>query len=203
MKQVIIILVIGALVLVSCNQPKEKQANIVESKCDINIEQEFLTDTIISQFELELQNENITSNFSDIINSTLSTLKKSKEDSDFLWPYSKIDSAHYAICEPFYGNMEKHDLEDMEIKKIIRLCDKKTAALIKLMNNPNYFSYGECGTPIPEAFIKLYQGGQVVGTITFACSHGQTSSTPKNNLNKFGGFNEKGNQLLDKIKPWQ
>lgn len=107
------------------------------------------------------------------------------------------------MYEPFDGNMENHDLEDRGINKIISLCDKKTSALLNLMNNPNYFSYAECGTPIPEAFIKFYLQGQVIGTITFACSHGQTSLTPENSLNKFGRLNEQGNKLLDKIKPWE
>lgn len=203
MKQIILPIVLGILGLVGCNKPYEKKADIVDSKCDINFKQEFLTDTIISQFELELQNENIVSNFLVMIDSTLSTLKKSKKDRSYLWPYSKIDSAHYVMYEPFVNNMAKNNFEEREIKKIIRLCDKKTAALLNLMNNPNYFSYGECGTAIPEALIRVFRGGQEVGTITFACNHKQTSSTPQNNLNKFGGLNEKGHQFLDKIKPWE
>lgn len=203
MKLIKIILAIGVLGLVGCNQAQEERAIILDSECDISVEQEFHTDIIISKFQLELQNENTASNFSDIIESTLSTLEKSKENSDFLWPYSKIDSAHYETYEPFDGNMENHDLEDREIEKILRLCDKKTTALLNLVNNPNYFSYGECGTQIPEAQIKFHYGGKVVGEISFSCSHGQTSFTPENNLNKFGGLNELGNKLLHKIKPWE
>ncbi len=203
MNKIAVIIAIWCLGLVSCRQPIKRQANIVVSNCDIKIEQEFLTDTIISKFKLELQNENIATNFSDIIESTISSLEKSKEDRNFLWPYYGVDSAFYEAYASFNGDMDRLNLENREIKRSTKLCKKKITAILNLMNNPNYFSYGECGTAMPEAMIKLYQGGHIIGTIAFSCSHGQTSCIPENTLYKFGGFNELGNKLLDDIRPWE
>ena len=133
----------------------------------------------------------------------MNRLERSKNNKRLLWPYSQVDSVKYFYYKPFDGVMSKHDLKDRELVKVVLLCQKKTNAMINLINNPNYFCYGECGTGIPESEMKFYYSGEVIGEIRFACNHGQISSNPYNMLNKFGGLNEKGNETLDAIQPWK
>lgn len=194
------------LFFVSSCSNSHVQVSIIDSKCDIEIEQTFLTDSIIQKFRLELKDENIRENFSPMIESTIKILENFKTNENAIFPYQRVDSASYYDYEPYEPIDEKvfiYELKKRKPKSIIILCGKKTKAIIHLFNNPNYFMYAECGTAIPEAEIKLFNSGRVIGRIEFACDRRQTSCEPFNKLNKFGGLNEVGYRLLDEIAPWE
>lgn len=190
------------MVAASCSHQINENVEHTESVCDEIPNTEFETDSIIHQLQQELLDSTYNL-FSEMIESSVSILEESKFNENMRWPYNEVDSAFYEMYEPFDGNMEELDLTDRVLKKRIKLCEAKTKAILDLMNNPVLFSYGECGTAIPEACINFYSQGKIVGTITLACNHSQTSCTPKNYLNRFEAFNSEGDMLLDKIKPWE
>ena len=95
------------------------------------------------------------------------------------------------------------ELKDRQAKFATVLCSEKIQAVIDLVNDPNNFGYGECGTQISEAHILFFNKGKQVAEILFSCGHGQITCEPENILTNFGGLNEIGNKRLDEIAPWR
>lgn len=152
---------------------------------------------IIHELEKELSDSLIRNYFSEDINRMTGILQSSEKDPSILFPFQQIDSAIYSYYEPYQE--EKRALEGPGI----RLCAEKQKLLIQLVNNPVLFNIGECGTPIPQARVDFYSEGLPVASIDFSCSHSQLHCTPENPLTRFGHLNEKGNELLDQIAPWE
>lgn len=189
------------LFMISC--ANSDTITTTESSCDIRVEQTFLTDSIINELKMELFDPEIMKNFSALIDLSLISLESSKLDSHILFPYQDIDSVIYSTYEPYNESDMNIELKSRKRKARTKLCEKKIKAIINMFNNPNYFMYGECGTPIPEADLEFYHLNKRIARIEFACDLRQTICEPYNKLNKFGGLNKKGLKILHEIAPWK
>ena len=198
-----LLIIIFLIVFGSCQQSLINKKTI-DSECDIsNIDLTFYVDSIIKEYNLDSECKDIRKLFSREIDSAINRLKKSKYLDNQLWPYSKIDSAKYLLYKPFDDNFKKLDFKDRDITKVIRLCDDQIYGIVNFFNNPNYFSYGECGTQIPESEILFYNKGKIVARIELSCCEGQSSCEPYNFMCKFGAINEKGIRQIKRINYWK
>lgn len=192
--------------LCSCqiNNIKNEFTDIKKSDCNISDKTDYDLDKIIQEQRLELGKENLKANFNILIDQKIDFLKKAKQDSKKLFPYSIADSGIYIRYDE-YDSKAKMSIELKERKpKFAKvLCKEKIAAIINWANNPNNFGYGECGTPIAEAHILFFSKGKKISEIIFACGHRQIICEPENVLINFGGLNEIGNKKLDEIAPWK
>jgi hypothetical protein len=144
-------------------------------------------DSIISLLYHELENENLYNNFSILTNEMISILEKSKLDSVFLFPYSKHDSIVLLKVE--------NDCQ----KKIRALTLNERNKLIHLLNNPMYYQWCECGTPIPEYNFVIYLNGNIIANVYISCDREFVQCSPNNYLLRYGALKSTGELLLQSI----
>lgn len=185
MKKIATLIILSSLFSVCCLgqlTTKEKKAIIDSLTVELND-----TTTLMTKTENELQS---------MINLMNLSLEK-----DSLFPYQKFDSVVYSI----YENYHKIKPPDWDKRKVIKsklIEINRANELLKLINNPLNFQWGECGTPVTEAKLEFWSNGKVIATVEFACSHVQLICKPENLLIRWGILNENGNKLLDNIGIW-
>jgi hypothetical protein len=199
--------ILTILILTSCqtNNVKQEQklTDIQKSDCHLTNSKTYNIDKIIQGQKEELENENIKENFNTLLDQKIQFLNLRRELGKNLFPYSKVDSVVYVAYHQYDDKKMNFELNDRQPKFATILCSEKIKAVIDLVNDPNNFGYGECGTQISEAHILFFNKGKQVAEILFACSHGQIKCEPENILTNFGGLNEIGNKRLDEIAPWR
>jgi hypothetical protein len=121
---------------------------------------------------------------------------------DSLFPYQQFDSVVYSQFEDWLM-LEPDKMSERKIIKKKTIEQDKVNSLLRLINNPLNFQWGECGTPVREAKVEFWHKGKIMATIDFACSFGQIFCEPENILIRWGVFNEKGNKILDNIGLWE
>lgn len=162
--------------------------------------QEWNRDSIIRGIKNEVDNNpGVKENFSTYCGSIIKQLEKSRKDTLALFPYSPVDSVLY---HTFHTFNKQHIHEKKRIIHTRKLNDSIVGKLILLVNNPIYFEWGECGTPIPETEAVFYYKGKEIARIGFACTLGQLSSNPDNILTRWGNLNEQGSEILDTLGLW-
>ena len=129
----------------------------------------------------------------------ITLLEQSQADTFVLFPNSPVDSVLY---HTFHTFNKQHIHEKKRIIHTRKLNDSIVGKLILLVNNPIYFEWGECGTPIPETEAVFYYKGKEIARIGFACTLGQLSSNPDNILTRWGNLNEMGGEILDTLNLW-
>ncbi len=172
--------------------------DIRKSDCNYVDSSVYNIDKIIQEQKEELKDENIRNNFKTLIDQKIDFLNNAKNNTKALFPYSNVDSVVYIGYEQNDG-LTLHRKQ----KFVTVFCKEKVIALVNLINNPNNFGYGECGTQITEAEILFFYEGKKTSEIIFSCGHGQIICKPENILTNFGGLNESGNRILDEIAPWK
>lgn len=76
-----------------------------------------------------------------------------------IYPYSGFDSIvlyHPNIRENCIG-----------FRRIVKLKNEKVQLLLKVLHNPLYFAWGECGTPVEEFRFVFYDNDSIVQTQWF------------------------------------
>jgi hypothetical protein len=195
--------ILTVLILASCQTNEQKLTDIEKSDCRLSNRETYNIDDIIQGQKVELENDNIRENFKSLLDQKIQFLNLRRELGDKFFPYSKVDSVIYIAYHPYDDNKMNFELKDRQPKFATILCSEKIQALIDLVNDPNNFGYGECGTQIPEAHILFFNKENQVAKIIFACGHGQINCEPENILTNFGILNEIGNKRLDEIAPWR
>ncbi len=202
MKQIIITTGI-ILLLTDC----KRQTNIdaVKSDCELKGKYEFNIDSVIVKQRRELiEQEGIGEHFGAIVQDKIDLLQKAKQDKRLLFPFTEVDSAVYLGYEVVEKASSDFRPDKRTPKITIVLCKDKIDAIIDLVNDPNNFGYGECGTQMHKAQIKFYKSGKEAARVIFSCGHGQIRCEPESILTNFGALNENTGYIrLDQIAPWE
>jgi len=203
-QKLLTILTLGWLIACQAKKIDKGTTDIKKSECNISNQAAFNIDTIIYLQSIELKNKNIKANLHELVKQKIDLLKNARNNRKFLFPNTAVDSALYIGYESYDNKRLNFDLETRNPMFATILCKRKREAMINLVNNPGNFSYGECGTQIPEAQILFFNKGKKVASIVFSCGHAQITCQPFNMLTNFGGLNEKTGILrLDEIAPWK
>lgn len=172
-------------------------------KCYILISITFTSLNSIGQFsieELTLIKDSIHSELNDSIKSKwvindLSNILITLDDQDSLFPFSEFDSAFYFTYGIKYKKFDPGTWNKVYKDHILtskKLTQNQINLVLKTINNPLNFKWGECGTPFIEGAIIFYKQGKEIAQISHACSGGQLFTSPNSILIRWGAFNEKG-----------
>lgn len=121
------------------------------------------------------------------------------ENPDSLFPFTAYDSVYY-----FSYGTTNNDFEPAIWNKIykdyifekVQLSDAQINTVLKTVNNPTLFRWGECGTQFIENAIVFYKNEKEVARITCACSGGQLGFEPNNILARWGSFLEESHRIF-------
>lgn len=187
MKFVVYFFVLSILINYSCESNSKKvdvfDSISSESNCDTI---PFNKDTILERFwKEEGQRTDSTPN---LILKMAAMVEKNINDPVKLYPFSRVDSV--VVFYPYFTNKK------IELKRYKRLDNDNVLNLLHLLNNPLYYSWGECGTPVEEFRFIFYSKKNVVGSTIISCDGNFVECEPENILIKSGGLNERGRNVI-------
>ena len=192
------------IILSACtanNNDENNQYEIIDANCDTLPKIPFELDPILKGMQTKLI-DSLWSNFwLPEHNRIIEELNAYKTGAKKLFPYSDFDSTVFVFYEPQLDLDNSVDLEKRKIKSVRVMCQAKANLLLNIINDPLNYSTGECGTSIPFSKVVFYLRNKKVGELTFACNYTSISSTPENVI-IFGNLNNRGDSLLDLLKPW-
>ncbi len=82
---------------------------------------------------------------------------------------------------------------------------KHVKSIVNYLNNPNNYNWSECGSPIAEHELQLYEKGKLKLRIVISCDYSQVHLSEKNEIIKHGALNERGSsstlyKLIKEVK---
>lgn len=124
------------------------------------------------------------------------TLAKGRFDSIVLVEYSMTEKEPLII---FWGNFfdtSKTEYEKERFTSSLSLA----RSIMNYLNNPNNYNWSECGSPIAEHELQLFEKGNLILRIVISCDYSQVHLSKKNEIIKYGALNERGiNSTLYKL----
>ena len=202
MKPIYHILII--LLIASCRNRETKEENhseFVESNCHNLPNISFEPDSILHEMQVKLSDSLWSQYWKPEHNRIMNELNAYKDKGEKLFPYSDYDSAIFIFYEPHNKVDYASSTEKRSIKNFSVICQEKVTLLLKVINDPLNYSTAECGTSIPFSQVIFYLKDKKIGELTFSCNYSSIGSNPKNTM-IFGNLNNRGDSLLNMIKPW-
>ena len=174
------------LLIYSCSESQKKEVTTIQSE-KVECTFFFNPDSTIKALKKELTNDEIYKSFKILTDSMINKLESLKESQSSNYPFiNEIDSSViYKVNS------------DLEVKKLGKLNDDQIIKVNKLLNNPLYFEWGECGTPVENYTIDYYENNLKIATIYIACENNFIMTEPHNVLTRHGGLTEEGRNLIN------
>lgn len=188
MRFVVYFFVFSILINYSCESNSKVDVAIDRStSSELNCDTiPFIKDTIIERFwNEEGQRTDSTPN---LLLKMVEMIENNLNDPAKLYPFSVVDSV--VVFYPYFTN------DNFELKRYRRLDNDNVRNLLHLLNNPLYYAWGDCGTPVEEYRFVFYSQKKVVGNTIISCDGNFVECEPENILIKCGGLNERGRNVI-------